>query len=55
MTPIRVLLADDHALLRAGLRALIKDMHGIEVSGEAEDGNEALRLMIETRDRNSVV
>jgi DNA-binding NarL/FixJ family response regulator len=49
MTSIRVLLADDHALLRAGLRALIKDMSGIEVAGEAEDGAEALRLMIEAR------
>jgi DNA-binding NarL/FixJ family response regulator len=49
MTSIRVLLADDHALLRAGLRALIKDMAGIEVVAEAEDGAEALRLMVETR------
>ena len=49
MTSVGVLLADDHALLRAGLRALIKDMSGIEVAGEAEDGAEALRLMIETR------
>jgi DNA-binding NarL/FixJ family response regulator len=42
---IRVLLADDHALMRAGLRALIKEMAGVEVAGEAEDGVEALRLM----------
>jgi DNA-binding NarL/FixJ family response regulator len=49
VSAIGVLLADDHALLRAGLRALIKDMPGIEVTGEAEDGVEALRLMIETR------
>jgi DNA-binding NarL/FixJ family response regulator len=42
---IRILLADDHALVRAGLRALIKEMPGIEVVGEAEDGAEALRLI----------
>jgi DNA-binding NarL/FixJ family response regulator len=52
---IGVLLADDHALLRAGLRALIKDMPGIEVSAEAEDGAEALRLMIETRPATALV
>jgi hypothetical protein len=42
---IRILLADDHALVRAGLRALIKEMPGIDVVGEAEDGGEALRLI----------
>ena len=42
---IRILLADDHALVRAGLRALIREMRGMEVVGEAEDGDEALRLI----------
>jgi DNA-binding NarL/FixJ family response regulator len=42
---IRILLADDHALVRAGLRALINAMPGFEVIGEAEDGSEALRLI----------
>jgi DNA-binding NarL/FixJ family response regulator len=42
---IRILLADDHALVRAGLRALIEEMLGMEVVGEAEDGDEALRLI----------
>jgi DNA-binding NarL/FixJ family response regulator len=42
---IRILLADDHALVRAGLRALIKEMRGIEVVAEAEDGSEAIRLI----------
>lgn len=44
MTPIRVLLADDHTLIRAGLRGLLQGLHGIEVAGEAGDGHEALRL-----------
>ncbi len=35
---IRVLLADDHALVRAGLRALLTSQADIEVAGEAEDG-----------------
>jgi DNA-binding NarL/FixJ family response regulator len=49
MSVIRVLLADDHALMRAGLRALMREMEGVEVVGEAEDGAEALRLMGELR------
>jgi DNA-binding NarL/FixJ family response regulator len=42
--PIRVLLADDHTLVRAGLRGLLSGIVGVEVVGEAEDGHEALRL-----------
>lgn len=41
---IRVLLADDHALVRAGIRALVQRVSGLEVVGEAENGREALRL-----------
>ena len=33
MSAIRVLLADDHALMRAGLRALMREMKGVEVVG----------------------
>lgn len=44
MTPIRVLLVDDHALVRAGLRALIQAFEGFEVVAEAGDGREAMRL-----------
>jgi DNA-binding NarL/FixJ family response regulator len=47
MNPIRVLLVDDHALVRAGIRALIALIEGIEVVGEAGDGPEALRLVEE--------
>jgi DNA-binding NarL/FixJ family response regulator len=45
MKPLRVLLADDHALVRAGFRALLKDMDGVVVVDEAGDGREALRLI----------
>ncbi len=43
--PIRVLLADDHDLVRAGLRALLQGCADIEVVAEAGDGGEALRLV----------
>jgi two-component system, NarL family, response regulator NreC len=42
--PIRILIADDHALVRAGLRALLLADPELEVVGEAGDGTEALRL-----------
>ena len=45
MKPIRVLLADDHALVRAGLRAILEKMADVEVVAEAGDGREALRLI----------
>ncbi len=44
MNSIRVLLADDHTLVRAGLRKLLESMPGIEVVGEASDGLELLEL-----------
>ena len=43
--PIRVLLADDHTLVRAGIRSLLENMVGIEVIAEASDGRDALRLV----------
>lgn len=42
--PIRILLADDHAMLRAGLRALLDAEEGLEVVGEAGTGEEAVEL-----------
>jgi DNA-binding NarL/FixJ family response regulator len=42
MSPIRVLLADDHAVLRDGLRLYLSTQPDIEVAGEAADGYEAL-------------
>jgi DNA-binding NarL/FixJ family response regulator len=41
---IRVLLADDHHLVRRGFRRLLEDDPRIEVVGEASDGDEAVRL-----------
>lgn len=43
-TPIRVLLADDHAVLRAGLRLLLTGQNEFEVVAEASTGSEALSL-----------
>ena len=42
--PIRVLIADDHAVVRSGLRALLRADVDLEVVGEAGDGEETLRL-----------
>jgi DNA-binding NarL/FixJ family response regulator len=44
MTPIRILLADDHAMVRDGLRALIEKQPDMIVVGEAADGRECVRL-----------
>ena len=41
---MRVLLADDHAVVRQGLRALLEEQAGVTVVGEAGDGREAVRL-----------
>ncbi|MDT0446323.1 response regulator transcription factor [Streptomyces johnsoniae] len=46
---IRVLLADDQVLVRAGFRALLDAQPGIEVAAEAADGEEALALVRERR------
>lgn len=46
---IRVLIADDQALIRAGFRALIDSAPDLEVVGEAADGDEAVELVRSTR------
>ena len=46
---IRVLLADDHPVVRSGIKAELDSAHGIEVIGEASSGHEALRLVEELR------
>jgi len=42
---IRVLIADDHAVVRQGLRTFLEVQDGIEVVGEAGDGQEALKMV----------
>lgn len=44
-----VLLADDHTLVRAGIRALVEKLSDVEVIAEAKDGREALHLIREHR------
>ncbi len=45
MSRIRLLLADDHTLVRAGLRSLLESLEGIEVVAESGDGRETLELI----------
>jgi len=49
MSKIRVLLADDHALFREGLRSLLEDQDDIKIVGEAEDGLEATKIVSELK------
>jgi DNA-binding NarL/FixJ family response regulator len=49
MARIRILVADDHHLVLAGLKALVRDDPSIEVIGEAADGPSALRLATELK------
>lgn len=49
MTRIRVALADDHTLVRAGIRALLEATGKVEVVAEAADGREALALVLAQR------
>ena len=46
---IRVFLADDHAVVRAGLKQIIGDAEGLSVVGEAGHGNEVLGLVREAK------
>lgn len=47
--PIRVFLADDHPMVRAGLAGMIQGEAGLSLAGEAADGREAVRLIPEIR------
>jgi NarL family two-component system response regulator YdfI len=44
MNPIRVLITDDHLIVREGLRLILETAEGIEIVGEAADGVECLQL-----------
>jgi DNA-binding NarL/FixJ family response regulator len=45
MKTLRTLLADDHGLVRAGIRALLEQLDGVEVVAESGDGREAINLV----------
>ncbi len=45
MPPIKVVLADDHAVVRAGIRAMLEGLGGIEIVGQGTNGREALALV----------
>jgi DNA-binding NarL/FixJ family response regulator len=47
--PIRIVLCDDHAVVRAGLRRLLEDEPGFDVVGEAATAEDAIRLVGTTR------
>jgi DNA-binding NarL/FixJ family response regulator len=49
MKPIRVLIADDHALVRAGIHAIVERIEGVVVVGEAGTGKEALEKIKELK------
>ncbi len=49
MNKVRVLLADDHTILRDGLRALLEDQPDMAVVGEAQDGRQAVQLAHDLR------
>ena len=46
---VRVLIVDDHAIVRKGIRALLSEADGFEVVGEADNGQEAVLRAEETQ------
>ena len=44
MSPLRIVIVDDHAVVRRGVRALLESQPGWEVAGEAVTGREAVEL-----------
>ena len=51
----RVVLADDHSIVRKGLRAVLEEEPGIEVAAEASNGREAVRACEELRPHVAVI
>ncbi|HKZ76981.1 MAG TPA: response regulator transcription factor [Pyrinomonadaceae bacterium] len=54
MNPIRLLIVDDHKLVRAGIISLLKEIQDVKVVAEADNGHDALKLM-ETRSPDLVL
>jgi len=50
---VRVLIVDDHSVVRRGLRMFLEDDPQLEIVGEAADGEEGVRLARETRPRRA--
>jgi DNA-binding NarL/FixJ family response regulator len=48
VTPYRIVLTDDHALVRQGLKRIIEDTNDLRVTGEADNGEELLTLLTQT-------
>jgi DNA-binding NarL/FixJ family response regulator len=46
---LRIVLVDDHPMVREGLRAVLEHLGGAQVVGEAGDGEEAVRVVVDTR------
>lgn len=46
---VRIILVDDHAVVRSGLRMLLESKPGIEVVGDAADGDEAIRMALQIK------
>lgn len=53
--PITVIIADDHEVMRMGLRNLLQAAPDIELVGEAADGDEARRLIAQLRPRVAIL
>jgi two-component system, NarL family, response regulator YdfI len=49
MKPIRVMITDDHLIIREGLRLILETAEGIDLVGEASNGAECLRLVPERK------
>lgn len=49
MKTIRTLIADDHALVRAGIQALVEKINGVKVVGEAGKSSEAIKLIADVK------